>query len=266
MLIVAASVFVVVGGVDILLLSQSSLWKFMTHLGLSEYVIVQLQCLSTRVQPHRVSPQVQFKELCKCYDSFMICLYVYANLGNSYYCSLYTNVWSAAALGDLYSDSMSRPRIPLMLITWNHSTSEGDRDHIDNGIVRYGRLELHQQALHTGLAAEWIGYPRSSTWEKMTRYSFVLSPLGAGFDCHRTWEALLLGAIVIAIRSPISIEYEQHDLPIVFVDNFSFITKDYLRNLESTYRNRRMSPFDVRATRMYWLSQHTRVDSNTRRP
>ena len=33
-------------------------------------------------------------------------------------------------------------------------------------------------------------------------YEFVLSPSGAGLDCHRTWEAILAGCIVITKTSP----------------------------------------------------------------
>eukprot|EP00041_Stephanoeca_diplocostata_P034152 m.1147681 g.1147681 ORF g.1147681 m.1147681 type:complete len:354 (-) comp24471_c0_seq26:27-1088(-) len=209
---------------DVCKRQRGNLWRFILGHIFHMYGSPQLGRGEKRVQPRRVSPKMQYEELCK-----------------------------------VYNDTLTLPRIPLMLITWDHSTSKGDRTHIRNGDTRYGRLELHQQAVGTGLATEWIGYPRSTTWKKMARHSFVLSPLGAGYDCHRTWEALLLGAIVIAIRSPISVEYEKHNLPIVFVDNFSFITEAYLRNLENMFRHQRMGPHDVRATRTYWLSQHTRV-------
>ena len=29
------------------------------------------------------------------------------------------------------------------------------------------------------------------------RYAFAISPIGKGLDCHRTWESLILGQIVI---------------------------------------------------------------------
>jgi hypothetical protein len=44
---------------------------------------------------------------------------------------------------------------------------------------------------------------RSQTWGEMCKYSFVLSPFGNGYDCHRTWEALLLGCIPIMKKSRI---------------------------------------------------------------
>ena len=38
---------------------------------------------------------------------------------------------------------------------------------------------------------------REDTWSIQSQYAFVLSPRGGGYDCHRTWEALLLGSIPI---------------------------------------------------------------------
>ncbi len=45
--------------------------------------------------------------------------------------------------------------------------------------------------------------PIRQLWEIYGRYMFVISLPGHGLDCHRTWEALALGAIVISISTPI---------------------------------------------------------------
>lgn len=42
---------------------------------------------------------------------------------------------------------------------------------------------------------------RPQVWREYSRHRFVLSPAGQGLDCHRTWEALWLGAIPIVRRS-----------------------------------------------------------------
>ena len=48
---------------------------------------------------------------------------------------------------------------------------------------------------------------RRATFSELMRaygeHLFVLSPRGNGLDCHRTWEALLAGCIVITVRSPL---------------------------------------------------------------
>ncbi len=57
-------------------------------------------------------------------------------------------------------------------------------------------------------------------------YKFILSPPGAGEDCHRTWEALYLGCIPIVRSSNINELYE--DLPIVVVESFDIISEQFL--------------------------------------
>lgn len=38
---------------------------------------------------------------------------------------------------------------------------------------------------------------RGAFWEECSKHRFVMSPMGNGVDCHRTWEALALGAIPV---------------------------------------------------------------------
>lgn len=45
--------------------------------------------------------------------------------------------------------------------------------------------------------------PQFDVWRRYAEHPFVLSPMGEGLDCHRTWEALLLGSIVVTRRSSI---------------------------------------------------------------
>ena len=51
-------------------------------------------------------------------------------------------------------------------------------------------------------------------------YQFVLSPRGNGLDCHRTWEALLAGCIVITRTSALDAMYAEHRLPVVVVGDW----------------------------------------------
>lgn len=55
---------------------------------------------------------------------------------------------------------------------------------------------------------------------------FVLSPRGNGVDCHRTWEALLMGAIPVVRTS--SVDGLFTDLPVLIVPNWEIITEKYL--------------------------------------
>jgi hypothetical protein len=61
--------------------------------------------------------------------------------------------------------------------------------------------------------------PRISSWQRQSRCMFVISPEGAGIDCHRTWEAILLGCIPIVKKSKFSALFDQ--LPVVQLDDWS---------------------------------------------
>ena len=68
--------------------------------------------------------------------------------------------------------------------------------------------------------------PMASTWELQSKYQFVLSPHGAGLDCHRTWEALLLGCIPIIKKALINDLFK--DLPIIEVDEWGQVNQSFL--------------------------------------
>jgi len=61
--------------------------------------------------------------------------------------------------------------------------------------------------------------PRISTWQRQAECMFVISPEGAGIDCHRTWEAILLGCVPVLKRNGISDLFNQ--LPVVILNDWS---------------------------------------------
>lgn len=77
---------------------------------------------------------------------------------------------------------------------------------------------------------------RSKTWENQINYAFVLSPHGNGLDCHRTWEALVLGCIPIVKKSDIDALYE--DLPVLIVSNWSNLNQDLLNATIEQFKNK----------------------------
>lgn len=56
---------------------------------------------------------------------------------------------------------------------------------------------------------------------------FSFAPLGNGADCHRIWECLYLGCVPIVPKRDYCFDDFKH-LPILFVDSFKNITKNYL--------------------------------------
>lgn len=65
--------------------------------------------------------------------------------------------------------------------------------------------------------------PQKELWRTYTEYAFVFSLAGNGLDCHRTWEALYLGAIVITEPTPLSPLYQPYR--VVEVERSEWTTK-----------------------------------------
>jgi len=70
------------------------------------------------------------------------------------------------------------------------------------------------------------GLSPPATYELTAKSKYVVSPQGAGFDCHRTYEAIYLGAIPIVESSPLDYFYKH--LPIIIVDHWTEVTEDFL--------------------------------------
>jgi hypothetical protein len=92
---------------------------------------------------------------------------------------------------------------------------------------------------------------RLETWENQSKCAFVLSPMGHGMDCHRTWEALILGCIVVVKRSPLDSLYE--DLPVLIVDDWSDINEELLSDTVEKFKNINFN-YD-RITTKYWVDK-----------
>jgi len=84
---------------------------------------------------------------------------------------------------------------------------------------------------------------------ELVSHRFVLCPPGNGVDTHRMWETLLAGAIPVVLRSVATEPFRA--LPILFVDDFRGVTRDFLRA-----RWERREPVDLTlAEAAYWDSQ-----------
>lgn len=68
---------------------------------------------------------------------------------------------------------------------------------------------------------------REQSWKNQCQYAFVISPFGNGLDCHRTWEALLLGCIPVMKKPPLVNLFD--DLPVLIVNDWSDVTMDLLQ-------------------------------------
>lgn len=104
---------------------------------------------------------------------------------------------------------------------------------------------------------------RYETWGAYTQHVFVASPRGNGLDTIRTWEALMLGCIVIVRRlsepdvTSTVMEELYADLPVVLIDRWSDITRDFLERILSEYTQKaNANQFRYeKLTMKYWIDQ-----------
>jgi len=96
---------------------------------------------------------------------------------------------------------------------------------------------------------------RSISWKRQANFAFVLSPHGNGYDCHRLWEALVLGCIPIVKTSAIDDLYK--DLPVLIVKEWSNVTKELLENTIETFKTKhKANEFNYdKLTLKYWVDK-----------
>ena len=75
--------------------------------------------------------------------------------------------------------------------------------------------------------------------EELSSYKFALSPKGNGVDCHRTWECLYLGVIPIVEKSNVINNFIE--LPILIIENYDIITKQFLEEEYSKFKNKKFN-------------------------
>lgn len=121
------------------------------------------------------------------------------------------------------------------------------------------RLSAYQSIPRDLMSIQEAPCNRYDTWGAYSQHVFVASPRGNGLDTIRTWEALMMGCIVIVRRLSDShaattvMEELYADLPVVIIDRWSDITRDLLDNILSEYSQRTFQ-YD-KLTMNYWIDR-----------
>eukprot|EP00927_Polykrikos_kofoidii_P037720 TRINITY_DN31936_c0_g1_i1.p1 TRINITY_DN31936_c0_g1~~TRINITY_DN31936_c0_g1_i1.p1 ORF type:complete len:433 (-),score=38.99 TRINITY_DN31936_c0_g1_i1:139-1437(-) len=126
----------------------------------------------------------------------------------------------------------------------------------------YDRMHLNERrsAFNSLVRNGWNCSEAKLSYEeymgRMARSKFVFSPMGAGYNCYRTWEALAVGAIVLVTYHP-SFETLYRGLPVVMVKNWSAVVEPLLKNIwESIGLRSKFAPQSTslaKAYLPYWL-------------
>lgn len=161
-----------------------------------------------------------------------------------------------AELNEVYINSQPfHLRKQRAFVDFQHSDTmrAGHKRYLEFGEDRKSIFELLQ---HSWCIEYGARINRSELWKKKSEYAFSISPHGNGYDCHRTWEDLALGCIVIVKKSPIDPLYA--GLPVVIVKDWEEITQ---ANLETwadqfwNYRDFNPEIYREKLTSEYWISK-----------
>lgn len=153
---------------------------------------------------------------------------------------------------------------------WAHGDTElldQMRAHLEDytkNVLLYMNFSVNPAYAHKGAVAErsmiyhqflkadycMTAYPKDfqSYLTDLARSKFVLSPRGNGVDCHRTWEALYMGAIPIVRTSELDVLYE--GLPVIIINDWNEVTQSFL---EEKFESMCNQPYQwEKLTAEYW--------------
>ena len=114
-----------------------------------------------------------------------------------------------------------------ILAVANFGMTSPRRTAIWQALCEYPHSEANRDWLHCRPNFRELGDDLSFVYEQLLPpYLFWLSPQGNGYDSHRTWEALYMGAVPVMERLPITRHlFDDADLPVLLVDDMTKLTK-----------------------------------------
>lgn len=144
------------------------------------------------------------------------------------------------------SDMTNRPR--LVFSVFNTATNRPVREPLAEEL-RSSRFGWHPTRIN-----------RSQYRLLLLETMLILSPPGNGMDCHRTWEALYLGAVPVVLEGCLASSLLE-DLPIIAVNSFAEFLELGDAELRETYRSTARRPTE-RAFMPYWVDRIRREASD----
>jgi len=146
----------------------------------------------------------------------------------------------------------------------------GEPPSFDDIMTRRGILmpHLRETATRVKVTDSLIKLNRSSGWltmggkesnfreymELFRNHQYVISPPGNGRDCHRHWEAFLVGTVPIILRDS-ALQVAMSGLPVWWVDSYDEVTESSY-NEHAAQLPRAWSHADVSKLYVDWWDRH----------
>lgn len=146
-------------------------------------------------------------------------------------------------------------RLPKVLCDWhlNNSSSWSFNSLVERfGEDRWAIFHFFESSKEVEFIPHFLA--RKELWKLKGTYAFSISPFGVGLDCHRTWEDLALGCIVIVKTSPLDPLYT--GLPVVIVKDWAEVTQENLLLWQKKYGDAFTNPsYREKITTKYWVEK-----------
>lgn len=129
---------------------------------------------------------------------------------------------------EIISENNNKER--LLYMNFDVNTNRNERNYCLEQLNKKG-LSMH------------CNLPFKEYLREVSKSYFVVSPNGNGVDCHKTWEALYLGAIPIVTKS-INIDFYKN-LPILIINDWesfdmTIITKELYEKIWGDFNNKKL--------------------------
>jgi len=93
-------------------------------------------------------------------------------------------------------------------LMWPRSVDGNDRSPATARLPEGRKAIVRKLRWRRGVVCQKSRLPRAEMWRQRGQYAAVASPHGGGLDCHRTWEALALGHLVVVPSSSLDPLFE----------------------------------------------------------
>ena len=138
---------------------------------------------------------------------------------------LHTRRWLDTSIQNQHQQRLAKTKLYLMIRKMS-AGKKANRIFVDSHLsVTHPRREYMFNTLQANGLVDFLQSMVSNTniIKAYASYRFVVSPIGNGLDCHRTWEIMLLGSIPILESSSLDEMFTAHDLPVIIVPDFKVL-------------------------------------------
>lgn len=115
---------------------------------------------------------------------------------------------------------------PKILVALNLSTNPDER------------FSCYRAFWKKPITLEMMSFISSSNYRKIaSSCMFIASPAGNGLDCHRTWEAMYLGAVPLVEDNKMNRAFSDLGLPMICVKDWNDFASKTAEELEDIYKS-----------------------------